>query len=397
MSRNTIFMLVICALLALGAANIAAPAAAQDDDPSAVINSFYAWYLDYAGYDPDSDEFRNPLADGSYQERPELSPDFVQDVIAIRDEQGGFFHDPFLCAQDVPESVEIVQVDRLTERDAAVLVQEFFGWNPRAFTFVVAVTKQDDAWLIRNVICQESITPRGVTESFYTWYLEQVPASESLAEDYPFLTDALNARIQEQRGKPVLGGGDPVLCAQDIPNHFAVDEVMVGEDEATMLVREFFSGNPQPHTLTVRLMHDEQWLIDDIVCEVAPETVAARLYNEYITNMRYDIDRGIDRTPIGDWSPYPWAQYMSQDLLDELLAIYRSGEVLPADPFLCAQDIPTWMQVRVVDLAGDSASLRVMGAYPSGPDSYTTYDLVTAEMALSSSGDWQLSNITCGR
>lgn len=191
-------------------------------------------------------------------------------------------------------------------------------------------------------------------------------------------------------------GGDPVLCAQDIPISVAVDEVIVVQDEATMLVRELFAGNPQPKTLTVSLVHDAQWIIDDIVCEVTPETVAELLYNEFITFMRYDMERGIDRTPIADWSPYPWPQYMGEDVLNDVLAQYRSGEALPADPFLCAQDVPARVDAERVETSGtENVSLRIAGAYTSGPETYTTYGLALVEMALSPTGEWQMVTLTC--
>jgi len=393
MYRKRIFYVVlVCTLMALSAL----PAAAQDD-PAQVVNSFYTWYLDYVGYDEASQEFRNPLVDGSYQERTELSTALIEEVATIRDEQGGYHYDPFLCAQDIPESLDITEVDYLTDHDAAVLVKTRFGFNPHPNYMVVSLMEQDtDGWLITKVDCQDDFyTPRGVTEAFYTWYLGQLPGGDGLQTSYPYLTDALNAQLKQNRPQGP-GGGDPVLCAQDFPISIAVNEVMVGKDEATMLVREFFTGNPQPNALTVSLVYDEQWMIHDIVCEVAPETVAELLYNEFITFTHYDMERGIDRTPIADWTPHPWAQYMGEDLLSSLLAQYRSGEALPADPFLCAQDIPAWVDAERVETSGDeSVTLRVSGAYPSGPETYTTYGLTLLEMALSPSGDWQIVNLTC--
>lgn len=393
MYRKSVTLLLVAMALALGIA----PAAAQDD-PTGVVDSFYGWYLDYAGYDETTEEFRNPLADGSYQEREELSADLIDRVVAIREEQGGFFHDPFLCAQDVPESFEIVQVDPLTERDAAVLVREYFGFNPHPKVFVVSVHAQDGAWQIADVICQESVTPRGVTETFYNWYLEQVPGGDALDESYPFLTTDLNARIQAARSQREPGGGDPVLCAQDIPNYVSVNPVMVGQDTATMLLREMYAGNPTPRMVTIRLVHDQQWMIDDIVCEIAPETIAELLYNEYITFMRYDMERGIERTPIADWSIWPWAEHMSEDLLASLLDTYRSDEFRPADPFLCAQDLPSWVSAApIYGPESDSVTVEVSGAYPSGADSFASTLLARLKMATSADGTWMLVDITCAR
>lgn len=390
--KKVFYVVLVCTLMAL----FTLPAAAQDD-PAEVANSFYAWYLDYVGYDETSQEFRNPLVDGSYQERTELSTELIEEVATIQDEQGGYHYDPFLCAQDIPASVEIAEVDYLTDYDVAILMETNFGFNPHPNYMVVSLQEQNtDGWRITGVHCQDAFyTPRGVTEAFYTWYLGQLPDGEGLQASYPHLTDDLNAQLDQNRQQGP-GGGDPVLCAQDFPISIAVNAVMIGENDATMLVREYFTGNPQPHSLTVSLVHDEQWMIDDIVCEVAPETVADLLYNEFITFMRYDLEHGIDRTPIADWSTYPWAQYMGEDVLNGLLAQYRSGEALPADPFLCAQDVPAWVDAERVEAGIDgNVTLRINGAYPSGPETYTTYGLTLLEMALSPTGDWQIVELIC--
>ena len=178
----------------------------------------------------------------------------------------------------------------------------------------------------------------------------------------------------------------------------AVNQVAASDDEATMIVREFFAGNPQPRSLTVTLINDGQWQIDDIICQVAPDTLAELLYNEFILFMRYDLERGIERTPIADWSVYPWAQTMSEDVLTELLATYRSDAMLPADPFLCAQDVPLWVDATVEESGtAERVTVRVAGAYPSGPDTTTSYDLTLVEMALDPAGEWQVVRIRCAR
>lgn len=400
MSYHTnIIRKLAAALLAIALLAIATmPAAAQGGSPETVVNSFYTWYLGAVGYDEASGEFHNPLVEGTYQERPELSPELIEKVAAIREEEGGYQYDPFLCAQDIPVSFEVEPADQPTGQDAVVLVREYFGWNPRPNLLVVSLHAIDGTWRIANVNCQETITPRGVTESFYAWYLDQVPAGESLDEPYPLLTDALNERVQQARRERQLGDGDPILCAQDIPVSVAVDTVSAGDEQATMLVREFFAGNPQPKVLSAELiLTGEQWSINDIQCQPAPEVIAELLYNEYLTFMRYDMANSIDRTPIKDWTPYPWAQYMGESLLDELLAQYSSGELIPADPFLCAQDLPEMITVEQADNSGDNVTLRIMGAYPSGPDTFTTYELALAEMAPAPTGEWQMIALSCAR
>ena len=369
--RKTIYVLLTLALLALAFG----PASAQTDDPLPVVQDFYNWYLDTAGYDEATGEFRNPLADGSFQERPELAPSLIDAVVRSRDEEGGFFFDPFLCAQDVPEraSFEVVGPD-------SVLVTTYFAWNPRPHTLLAEV---DDAGQISAIVCEETVTARGTVEAFYAGYAQFPPEA-----DTALLTDELAAAYTSDEPRDF----DPFLCAQDIPAYLAVDEVLTGDDAATMIVRQTFAGNAQPHSVTVDLVKGERWQIAEVTCEVGPETVAALLYNRFVSTMRYDMTAGITRTPIADWEPYPWSQHMDEALLDSLLAIYGSDE-RGFDPFLCAQDLPEWVEVEP---AADVNHLRISGVYASGPDTTSRYELATVEMALDSEFGWQMVDITCG-
>lgn len=392
MFNKFLTLVLIGAVLALAAA----PATAQGGDPADVVSSFYGWLLDYAGYDATSSEFRNPLVDGSYEERPEVSPDLIAKIDAMREAEGGLHYDPLTCAQDVAESFMIADVMPGDDGSASVLVETFFGWNPHPNTFVVTLRDEPGTgWQITGVDCQETVTPRGVTEAFYAWYLGQVPPAPE--GDYPFLTAELNARIQGAERE--LGGGDPVLCAQDVPAWVAVDVAMAGHDEASMLVRTFFANNPDAHLLTVHLVRgDDAWQIDDIVCEAAPETVAALLYNEYIAYRQYDIQHGAERTPLADWSVYPWADYIGEELLASLLETYRGDEFRPADPFLCAQDIPAWATATaILGPQSDSVQVEVMGAFPSGPDTVSLMKLADVAMAPGPRGNWQIVSIACAR
>ncbi|MCZ7544382.1 MAG: YbjP/YqhG family protein [Anaerolineae bacterium] len=386
--KARLIVFAVCAALTLVPVSAQEPTGAAD--PVEAVEGFYRWYLDAA-------QRINPVVEGAYRESAFLSADMIEAVDSLIAEAGpdhGLGYDPFLCAQDVPERFEIGQVDALTDRDAAVLVHGYFSHNPHPNAFVVSVHEQDGAWLIANVICQETLTPRGVTQAFYNWYLEQTPGSEALDARYPFLTDGLNARIQEARSARELGDGDPVLCAQDFPNHIGVTAVSVGQESATMFVRAYYSGNPQPRTLTVKLVRDQQWMIDDIVCGVAPETVAEYLYNEYITYTRYDMERGIDRTPITDWA-FAWGDYLSEDLLADLEATFASEAPRAADPVLCAQDIPTRVTAEAVSASEQAATVQITGEYASGPETFTAHALASLEMALEGA-QWKVTAITCG-
>lgn len=119
----------------------------------------------------------------------------------------------------------------------------------------------------------ESGTPETIVESFYNWYLETIDRQEDgsfhnvLVEgDYrssPYLTDELKSQLDTQ----VSGGllGDPLLCAQDIPQSFTVGtaDLAPQSNEARVPVETSFEG----HHFVVWLQQVEgQWLIGGVIC-----------------------------------------------------------------------------------------------------------------------------------
>lgn len=364
------------------------PATAQETpEPVQVVASFYDWYIDYTGYDEEAEIFRNPIADGSFRERPELSPALIASI----DPEAPRFADPFLCAQDVPERATYAAADA-----DSVLISLHFGSNPRPFTRMVDLEQMDGAWYITAVHCQEAVTLRGTVETVYNNYIAD---RESLqAGSNPLLTDALNAELVSFfESEQPRGGGDPVLCAQDRPERIMVDVVSESDEAATVLVSEYFANNPVPNHVTLGLIYGDRWQLNRITCDAAPETIAALLYNEFVVYKRFDMANNIERVPLADWSYHPWGRYMAEDLHSELVNIYRSGEARPADPFLCAQDLPERITATPESEGGDTVQVRISGAYPSGPDTFTSYDLALVEMVRDPNGQWRLTSISCTR
>jgi hypothetical protein len=102
------YRFVVSLLVGLVAVLALVPAAAQEADPVDVVERFYTWYLDYTGYDTETEEFRNAIVDGSYREREELSPALIAEIEA----EALRFADPFLCAQDTPHDIAFEAVRR---------------------------------------------------------------------------------------------------------------------------------------------------------------------------------------------------------------------------------------------------------------------------------------------
>jgi hypothetical protein len=115
--------------------------------PAQVVTDFYDWYL---GYIRGEDGLRNPLVDGAYRDCGYLTGRFEDEIdqtLASFD-KGGF--DPILMAQDVPERVEIGEVE-ISGDQASVQVQMFWGNNPTPSERTVNLALVDGRWKIDSI------------------------------------------------------------------------------------------------------------------------------------------------------------------------------------------------------------------------------------------------------
>jgi hypothetical protein len=126
----------------LGACAATASGAAKS--PQAAVTGFYGWYNDFEG---------SPLGSRAYRDSEYLSPAFSRKIDALvdsfKDAGGGF--DPFICAQDSPPEMEIVEVEETADR-ARVTVQ---GWSP----IYVDVALEGSGWQITDIHCTAPTTP----------------------------------------------------------------------------------------------------------------------------------------------------------------------------------------------------------------------------------------------
>lgn len=390
-------------ILVVLAASLFGSALAQEaDTPAAVVDSFYT---DYITAVTGADGPAIPLLERQYQSSSYLTDAFIarMDERLDNPEEMGFGADPFLCAQDFPTAFE-VETMRDEADQAVVLVQEYFG-GPPAFTVTVTLQRLDGAWLIDDITCGDTLTPRGVTEDFYAWYIQRweeirAAGSGNLLVDgryaeYPYLSDELIASVDEHVANREMGGGDPLLCAQDFPQRVWAYEVMRPTDStALVLAQAFYEGNSTPHNLTVLLETvADQWLITEVRCGVAPQDMAALLYREYFAQVRFNLFYGLE----GDLLQNPvrhWNRNVAPELLAQLIA--ARADAPPADPVSCAQDIPEAVRAEVLDSSESRASVRILGGFPSGPDtlSFTPLTVVTMELV---EGQWMMTEIACAR
>lgn len=388
--------IIIGTLLLIGVWGVSAQ---ETDTPDVTVSTFYDWYLEYI---TGSDEFRNPLVDRAYGDSEYLTQDLIAYIDAQMSTNPGY--DLFLCAQDLPQMYQY-DVVSMQSGEAVVLMREYFGDYARSHNLTLTLNNSEGTWKIDSVACGDTLTPRGVAQDFYDWYLglwQQIqdsgtdsnPLIEGLYREYPFLTEEFIETVDTEIATRTLGGGDPLLCAQDIPHGDLVYDVSFDENDATVLVQTFFHGNSAPHNLTVALQFTEgQWRISDIICGANPETIATLLYREYADQMHYNIANNIEMEFF--FYPMPhWNSNVSPALLQQLEA---DNEAEPmADPVLLAQDIPERFIPELIEFSDTTATVKISGAYPSGEDTEAIYPLTTVAMELVE-GQWMLTKIASAR
>lgn len=121
--------------------DVAAPSSPvpEREDPREVVIDFYGWYLGFKG---------NVLVEGAYHDHPAVSPTFAQTVAERLEsfEKGGY--DSFLCAQDRPNEVEVLEITVSGDAAAVTVATDF-----PEHTFAVELEAEGQSWRITNVVC----------------------------------------------------------------------------------------------------------------------------------------------------------------------------------------------------------------------------------------------------
>lgn len=262
----------------------------------------------------------------------------------------------------------------------------------------------------------EALAPEEVVEAFYGWYLGFMgdrssadfvnPLAEGLYRDSEHLSPAFIAQIDEQlANRDEMGGGDPILLAQDVPVSVEVQEASVSAGEATVVLLRYWGGNPDPSPMVVHLRQENgRWLIDNVTPFEVPATgavapqalpptpdmdpvaVTQAFYDWYLAYVG-DRESGELRNPLVDQAYHdnPLLTPAFIATVDEIIAGFDRGGY---DPFLLAQDIPGDMFATWATITGDAARVTVLRNW--GPPSM---DAIFAHLVRA--GDvWLIDNIT---
>jgi hypothetical protein len=116
--------------------------------PEEAVQGFYDWYLAASAYDESAGTRLSPLTDGRYRSSEYLTEGFVQQVdeIIASFDKGGY--DPFLCAQDVPESFTVGEAVVFGDTATLAVHTSFEGHG-----FTVALQRVDGLWRVSDVLC----------------------------------------------------------------------------------------------------------------------------------------------------------------------------------------------------------------------------------------------------
>lgn len=263
--RVVVVSVVVLIALVVGVLSraMAAPKA-EDASPAAVVEAFYEWYLDYIGDRGDRAVMRNPMVDRAYRSSEYLTQEFIAEVDQLLESFDGAGYDPFLQAQDIPESFEVGEAV-VADGVAQVPVETSFEGH----RLMVTLEERDGSWEIRNI----AAAPDMVVRLFYGWYLRYIdrdgemrnPLVDRAYRDSRYLSEAFVEEIDETLASFDRSGFDPLLLAQDIPVRIEVGGMEVLGREARVTVEMFWGGNPTPSQRVVELrLMNGQWMIEGV-------------------------------------------------------------------------------------------------------------------------------------
>jgi hypothetical protein len=403
MINRNVLLLICCLGLTFGSWPVFAQ---QDADRAAVtevVERFYDWLLAYAQPD-EAGQVHNPVVDRAYRDWEALTPRLIGEIDNLLAQAGqNVVANPFRCAQNVPIRVDVGVAMLEPEAQATVLLREYDAGNPRSHNLTVLLIWQEAQWKIDGIICGETITPDGVVQSFYDGYLAhghpdaaghvQNALADGVYRTSAILAPEFIAHIDANRLIPASGSPDPFVCTQDLPDHVSADAMRVTDDQAIVMVHAFFANAPTPKDLLVTLrLGGMSWQITAVQCDVPPQDMALDFYTWYLDYRRYDVENGIERTPLLDWDD-SHHEHLSPTLLAQLVERFQSDETRVADPVLGSQDLPSQITVDVIRESQNVATLRVSGRYPSGPETYQTFPLVLVDVEATD-GHWRLTHIS---
>jgi hypothetical protein len=232
--------------------------------------------------------------------------------------------------------------------------------------------------------------PAEVAEAFYQWYTDYArpdeageirnPMTDGAYRDSEFLAPVFVEQVDDILSAREMGGGDPFLCAQDVPMRYQVGEAEIRGDGATVPVTTFWTGNPMASRFMVELGQIEgRWMITHVTCTGEPVPLTA----EQTVTAFYDLylEASQRRNLLGDGG-YRHLPFLAP----EFVAKVEGLEPFMYDPFLCAQDIPVEVMVGKAEIVNGVARVEVTTSFA---EHGFVVELTEGEMG------WQIVDVIC--
>jgi hypothetical protein len=281
------------------------------------------------------------LGSPDFQARIYLSQAYLRQIDEIRAGFEGGGYDPILKAQMLPPGEVQVKESWVDGDQAEVVLQWIDPAIQGEWTRSVSLERIDGAWMIvPDRVGDGGLSPEATLEAFYAWYLDYIgggmnfrnPLVDKAYQNAPYLHPVLVHKIDQLLSESI--NYDPFLCAQDIPQKVEALATFYNQGRPVVLMDGGFPG----HTLTADLVRVDfnQWAIRDITCGITPEGAAKGFYTWALGYMTQD---GELHNPWVDRA-YQDSIFLSQAFIQGLDQVLDSGEGLPYDPVLLAQDLP---------------------------------------------------------
>ena len=117
--------------------------------PEETVQEFYTSYLDIFDHQAE-DGFHNPLVERTFRQSDLLTEDFKSRVDALLDSftEDGLGYDPFLCAQDIPDSISAETLSPDSGTAPVQVTSSFEGHQ-----LEVRVIQDGQTWKIDDIVC----------------------------------------------------------------------------------------------------------------------------------------------------------------------------------------------------------------------------------------------------
>jgi hypothetical protein len=367
------------------------PGAAPDTStPAGVVEAFYSAYL----------ENEPPVA---LQDSPYLSDRLIAAVTAAR-EAGPMGADPFLLAQTTPAAIRVEPVAS-GETTARVVLRQMMSLDPadeRSHDLTLDLVRAQAGWQIDAIQTGNPMTPDGVVELFYNWYLRE-GAGAAYGESL-YLAPAFIAEIDARDAAGELAY-DPFLRDENWPRSFFImrHEMQVAGDEASIPVQLHYGQETRLITISV-VRQPAQWRVAGVAGEMPDEATSARevvalFVDGYFQQWyAYAEEQGLPHTgdvnltaflvdvaPFFAESPYLTASFAASAAREKVNA------EAPEDPIFLADGVPARMDIESAWVDGDHAEVRVIQRWMNGEDGHRDRALTVTLARVE--GRWRIDGV----